>query len=86
LRRSEEERHYLEEELITAHQFEEMTGKSSGLRRVLKLTETVAPTDTTVLLMGETGTGNELIARAVHNLSPRAERSFVKLNCSAIPA
>jgi len=86
LRRSEEERRYLEEELITTHQFEEIIGKSSGLKRVLKQVETVAPTDATVLVLGETGTGKELIARAIHNLSPRRERSFVKLNCSAIPA
>ena len=86
LRRSEEEKRYLEEELITTHQFEEIIGKSSGLKRVLKQVETVAPTDATVLILGETGTGKELIARAMHNLSPRHDRSFVKLNCSAIPA
>ena len=86
LRRSEEEKRYLEEELITTHQFEEIIGKSSGLKRVLKQVETVAPTDATVLILGETGTGKELIARAIHNLSPRHDRSFVKLNCSAIPA
>jgi PAS domain S-box-containing protein len=86
LRRSEEEKRYLEEELITAHQFEEIIGRSSGLKRVLKQVETVAPTDATVLVLGETGTGKELIARAIHNLSPRCDHSFVKLNCSAIPA
>jgi len=86
LRRSEEEKRYLEEELITTHHFEEIIGKSSGLRRVLKHVETVAPTDATVLILGETGTGKELIARAIHNLSPRRDRAFVKLNCSAIPA
>jgi PAS domain S-box-containing protein len=86
LRRSEEEKRYLEEELITTHHFEEIVGESSGLKRVLKHVETVAPTDATVLILGETGTGKELIARAIHNLSPRRDRAFVKLNCSAIPA
>ncbi|HYL62669.1 MAG TPA: sigma 54-interacting transcriptional regulator [Candidatus Methylomirabilis sp.] len=86
LRRSEEEKRYLEEELITTHQFEEIIGASSGLKRVLKQVETVAPTDATVLILGETGTGKELVARAIHNLSPRHYRSFVRLNCSAIPA
>src|SRR5262249_48373507 len=55
------------------------------LRKVLKEVETVAPTDSTVLIQGETGTGKELIARALHELSPRRERTFVKLNCAAIP-
>jgi formate hydrogenlyase transcriptional activator len=86
LRRSEEEKRYLEEELITTHQFEEIIGNTRGLKRVLKEVETVAPTDSTVLVLGETGTGKELIARAIHNLSPRRDRPFVKLNCSAIPA
>lgn len=86
LRRSEEERRYLEEELTTNHGFEEIIGESPGLRRVLKQVEQVAPTDATVLILGETGTGKELIARAIHQLSPRRDRAFVKLNCSAIPA
>jgi formate hydrogenlyase transcriptional activator len=85
-RRIEQEKRYLEEELITTHQFEEIIGARSGLKRVLKHVETVAPTDATVLILGETGTGKELVARAIHNLSPRHDRSFVKLNCSAIPA
>lgn len=85
LRRSEEERRYLEEELVTTHGFEEIIGESPGLKRVLKQVEQVAPTDATVLILGETGTGKELIARAIHDLSPRRERAFVKLNCSAIP-
>ena len=85
LRRSEEEKRYLEEELVTTYQFEEIIGESSGLKRVLKQVETVAPTDATVLILGETGTGKELIARAIHNLSPRRDRAFVRLNCSAIP-
>ena len=86
LKRSEDEKRYLEEELITSHQFEEIIGNASGLKRVLKHVETVAPMDATVLILGETGTGKELIARAIHNLSPRQNRPFVKLNCSAIPA
>jgi formate hydrogenlyase transcriptional activator len=65
--------------------FEEIIGKSSGLRRVLQMVETVAWGDSTVLLLGETGTGKELIARAIHNHSPRRDRPFVKLNCAAIP-
>lgn len=79
------ERLYLEEELRTEYSFEEIVGKSAVLRRVLKEVETVAPTDATALIEGETGTGKELIARAIHHLSPRRERTFVKLNCSAIP-
>jgi len=86
LRRSEEERRYLEEELTTTHQFEEIIGNTPGLKRVLRQVETVAPTDATVLILGETGTGKELIARAIHNLSARKEYPFVRLNCSAIPA
>jgi formate hydrogenlyase transcriptional activator len=65
--------------------FEEIVGKSEALRRVLREVETVAPTDSTVLIYGETGTGKELIARAVHNLSSRQSNCFVKLNCAAIP-
>src|SRR5215469_2634288 len=86
LRRSEQEKRYLEEELITTHQFDEIIGESAELRRVLKQVETVAATDATVLVLGETGTGKELIARAIHELSPRREAAFVKLNCSAIPS
>jgi len=86
LKRSEEEKRYLEEELITAHQFEEIIGNARNLKRVLKQVETVASTDATALVLGETGTGKELIARAIHRLSPRRDQPFVKLNCSAIPA
>ena len=86
LRRSEQENRYLEEELITTHQFDEIIGESSGLKRVLKQVEDVAPTDATVLILGETGTGKELIARAIHDLSPRQDHGFVRLNCSAIPS
>jgi PAS domain S-box-containing protein len=86
LRLSEREKSYLEEELVTTQQFEEIVGESSGLKRVLKQVEDVAGTDATVLILGETGTGKELIARAVHKLSPRRDNAFVKLNCSAIPS
>jgi len=80
-----EERVYLRDEIRTERNFEEIVGKSAVLRRVLKNAETVAPTDSTVLIYGETGTGKELIARAIHNLSPRRSKAFVKLNCAAIP-
>jgi formate hydrogenlyase transcriptional activator len=79
------EKLYLEEEIRTEHNFEEIVGESDSLRRVLKQVETVAPTGSTVLIRGETGTGKELIARALHELSPRRERTFVKINCAAIP-
>jgi PAS domain S-box-containing protein len=85
LRRSEQEKQYLEEELNTEYRFEEIIGESVGLKRVLKHVETVAATDVTVLVLGETGTGKELIARAIHQLSSRNERTLVKLNCAAIP-
>jgi formate hydrogenlyase transcriptional activator len=75
---------YLEEE-VRSENFGEIVGDSPVLRRVLKEVETVAPTGSTVLIHGETGTGKELIARALHDLSPRRERTFVKLNCAAIP-
>jgi len=76
---------YLEEEARTEHNFGEIVGGSAALRQVLKQVETVAPTGSTVLIRGETGTGKELIARALHDLSSRRERTFVKLNCAAIP-
>jgi formate hydrogenlyase transcriptional activator len=79
------EKLYLEDEIRSELNFEEIVGKSEALRRVLREVETVAPTDSTVLIYGETGTGKELIARAVHNLSGRQSSSFVKLNCAAIP-
>jgi formate hydrogenlyase transcriptional activator len=79
------EKVYLEEEIRAEHDFDEIVGESAALRRVLREVETVAPTDSTVLVRGETGTGKELIARAVHQRSPRRERTFVKLNCAAIP-
>jgi formate hydrogenlyase transcriptional activator len=79
------EKLYLEDELRNELKFEEIIGKSEALRRVLEQIETVAPTDSTVLIYGETGSGKELIARAVHNLSARKSGAFVKLNCAAIP-
>jgi PAS domain S-box-containing protein len=85
LARREREKRYLEEELNTEHRFEEIIGESVGLKKVLKQVETVAEQDVTVLLLGETGTGKDLIARAIHQLSPRRERTLVKLNCAAIP-
>jgi len=79
------EKLYLEDEIRTEYNFEEIIGESAALKRILKQVETVAPTDSTVLIQGETGTGKELIARAIHNLSKRRERTFVKMNCAAIP-
>ncbi len=80
-----EEKLYLEEEFRSEMGFERIIGSSPALRHVLQLVETVAPSDSTVLLLGETGTGKELIARAIHERSRRKERTFVKLNCAAIP-
>jgi formate hydrogenlyase transcriptional activator len=84
--RLEKEKLYLEDELRTGTKFEEIIGESNVLRRVLKQIETVAPTDSTVLILGETGTGKERLARAVHDLSPRHQRAFVKVNCASVPA
>jgi PAS domain S-box-containing protein len=75
----------LRQEIDETSMFEEIVGKSDALRNVLKQVETVAPTESTVLIYGETGTGKELIARAIHNLSPRRNNAFVKLNCASIP-
>src|ERR1700730_8448684 len=80
-----QEKLYLEDEIRTELNFEEIVGKSAILRRILKQVATVAPTDSTVLIYGETGTGKELVARAIHNLSSRQTNAFVKLNCAAIP-
>jgi PAS domain S-box-containing protein len=80
-----QERVYLEEQIRSEMGFEEIIGNSSALKHVLELVETVAPSDSTVLLLGETGTGKELIARAVHERSRRKAKTFVKLNCAAIP-
>ncbi len=79
------EKLYLEDEIRTEYNFEELIGSSRAFKRILKQIETVAPTDAAVLIRGETGTGKELIARAIHNLSTRRERTLVKLNCAAIP-
>jgi formate hydrogenlyase transcriptional activator len=84
--RLEEERLYLESEIRSEYNFEDIVGKSAALRKVLDQVAIVAPTQSTVLLYGETGTGKELFARALHNLSPRRERTFVRLNCAAIPS
>jgi formate hydrogenlyase transcriptional activator len=81
-----EENRYLEEQINLENHFDELIGESTSLREVLKLIEIVAPTDATVLIEGETGTGKELLARAIHRLSPRHDRTFIKLNCAAIPA
>ena len=80
-----EDQGYLEDEIRSELNFEEIVGRSPALRSVLQEIETVAPTDSTVLIYGETGTGKELIARAIHNLSSRCGRPFIKLNCAAIP-
>lgn len=81
-----EEKLYLEEEIRSEFNFEEIVGDSAVLKRALGQVELVAPTSTAALITGETGTGKELIARAIHNLSPRRERTFVKVNCAAIPS
>jgi len=80
----QQENVYLEEEVRTEHNFGEIVGESAALRGVLKQVEAVAPTDSTVLILGETGTGKELIARAIHDRSPRRDRTLVNLNCAAI--
>jgi formate hydrogenlyase transcriptional activator len=80
------EKLYLEEEIRSELNFEEIIGDSAALKRALAQVELAAPANTTVLLLGETGTGKELFARAIHNLSPRSERTFVKVNCAAIPS
>jgi len=84
--RLEEERLYLESEITSEYNLGDIVGKSAALRKVLDQVAIVAPTQSTVLLHGETGTGKELVARAIHNLSPRRERTFVRLNCAAIPS
>jgi formate hydrogenlyase transcriptional activator len=84
--RLEKENVYLREELRTDHNFEEIVGNSPALLRALNAVEQVAPTDSTVLIYGETGTGKELVARAIHNRSTRNGRALVSVNCSAISA
>jgi formate hydrogenlyase transcriptional activator len=80
-----EEKLYLQDEIRTEYNFEEIVGESPALKRILGQLQTVAPIDSTILILGETGTGKELIARAIHNLSARRERTLVKVNCAAIP-
>lgn len=80
-----QEKLYLEDEIRYERNFEEMIGESASLRKAIQQIETVAPTDSTVLILGETGTGKELVARAIHNRSRRKDRSFIKVNCAAIP-
>ncbi len=82
----DEERFYLESEIDSEYNLGDIVGKSAALRKVLDQVAIVAPTQSTVLLHGETGTGKELVARAIHNLSPRRERTFVRLNCAAMPS
>jgi len=84
--RLQDEKLYLESEIRSELKFEDIVGDSPALRKVLDQVSVVAPTRSTVLLLGETGTGKELIARAIHNASTRRERTFVKLNCAAIPS
>jgi PAS domain S-box-containing protein len=81
-----QEKSYLESEIQTELGFEEIIGQSTALREVLKNVRVVAPTDSTVLLLGETGTGKELVARSVHGLSSRHDKTFIKLNCAAVPS
>ena len=80
-----EEKLYLQDEIRNEYNFEEIIGESPALKKVLEQIQTVAPTDSTILILGETGTGKELIARAIHNLSARRDRTLVKINCAAIP-
>jgi len=80
-----QEKLYLQDEIRSEHDFEEIIGRSAALRRILREVETVAPTDSIVLVSGETGSGKELVARAIHQLSARRANAFVKLNCAAIP-
>lgn len=83
--RLQTEKLYLQDEIRSEHNFGEIVGESAPLKKVLGLVATVAPSDTTVLILGETGTGKELVARAVHRMSSRKDASFIKLNCAAIP-
>ena len=84
--RLEDDSTYIDSEISPEDCFEGIVGRSRALQRVLEQVAIVAPTDATVLLHGETGTGKEMLARAIHNLSPRRERSFVRMNCAAIPS
>ena len=82
----EEENRYLQEEIKSDHNFEEIVGQSRAIKEVFKAIEAVAPVGATVLITGETGTGKELVARALHNLSPRRGKALIKVNCAALPA
>ncbi len=84
--RLEQENTYLQEEIKTENNFQDIVGQGAAMNRVLKAVEMIAPTNVSALILGETGTGKELIARAVHNLSPRKDRVLVKVNCAALPA
>src|SRR5882757_1009852 len=82
----EEEKIYLKKEIETAHNNSEIVGGSPAIQKTFRLVSQVAPSDSTVLILGETGTGKELIARAIHNTSPRKNKLMVKVNCAALPA
>jgi len=82
----EAENIYLKEELQLEHDFGEIVGESEAIRNVFFKIEQVAPTNTTVLVLGETGTGKELVARAIHNTSPRKDKPLIKVNCATLPA
>jgi formate hydrogenlyase transcriptional activator len=82
----EEENRYLQEEIKSDHNFEEIIGQSRAIKEVFRAVEAVAPAGATVLITGETGTGKELVARALHNLSPRRGKALIKVNCAALPA
>lgn len=82
----EEEKIYLKEEIETTHNYSEIVGESAAMQKTFRLVSQVAPSDSTVLILGETGTGKELIARAIHNGSPRKNKLMVKVNCAALPA
>ena len=83
--RLEQENLYLQEEITTQHNFGDILGESAAIKNVLKAIETVAPTEVNVVVTGETGTGKELVARALHNLSSRKRRTLIKVNCASIP-
>jgi transcriptional regulator with GAF, ATPase, and Fis domain len=82
----EEEKIYLQEEIQTSHNYSEIIGESPAMKKVFQMVKLVASSDSTVLLLGETGTGKELIARAIHNSSPRKHKLMIKINCAALPA
>jgi transcriptional regulator with GAF, ATPase, and Fis domain len=82
----EDQQLYLEPEICSEHRFEDIVGKSAALWKVLEQVAIVAPTDAPVLLHGETGTGKKVVARAIHNLSSRRDRPYVRMNCAAIPS